>query len=496
MGVRELHPQYSDGVEDMVVCRDNFDGERTVKDKNVIYLPATEGQILDGQGTGSGETKGDRAYKSYKQRAIFYDFVKEAVEKAIGVIHRKPATIQLPKAMEPLRLKATPNNESLLDLLKNINVGQLIEGRFGLLVDIAPGDEGRDVLPYIATYEGTTITNWDNGIDEELTVGALNLVVLNESSDQRQDDFTWEFIEKYRVLILGELEPNEGANTGSTYTVVVVEPEEDDKSTISSLLNGPVIEPSIRGNKLNEIPFVFINSKDLNPEIDKPPLLGLSNLSLSIYRSEADYGQNLYMQGQDTFVVTGAGKKNSRQRGEEEETRVGAGASLNLPEKATAKYVGVTSKGLEEQREALQNNKKRADAKVGQTINLDSKAAESNDALQTRISAGTATLIQISQTSAKGLENSLKQIARWMGLDDEEVSVTANVNFSSIELAATELESFMKAKLLGAPISIKTIHRLLKERDVTVFDFEEEMDLIVEEGLEDSDEPAGPTPKE
>ncbi|MBD4208505.1 hypothetical protein GUH47_21445, partial [Xanthomonas citri pv. citri] len=49
------------------------------------------------------------------------------------------------------------------------------------------------------------------------------------------------------------------------------------------------IEPTIRGKTLNRIPFVFINSKDIVARPDDPPLLGLVNLALAIYRGDADY---------------------------------------------------------------------------------------------------------------------------------------------------------------------------------------------------------------
>jgi len=492
MSVREEHPQYTAGVPEMIKVRDCFEGQDQIKDKDTIYLPATAGQAIDGKATGSTQSKGAKDYAAYKLRAIFHDFVRDAVETAVGIMHRKPADIELPASMEDLVDNATVHNESLQDLLKNINVGQLIEGRIGILADMPKvPKEGRENLPYIATYNGICITNWDDGSDEELVVGSLNLVVLNESSPERQDDLSWDEVEKYRVLIYGMIDPNEPEQT-AVYRVAIVEPEKQDETTLTSLANADLIEPQIRGNTLDEIPFVFINSRDINPDVDQPPLLGLANLALAIYRQEADYQQSLHMQSQETFVIIGGKKGGKGKSGKSDDgVRLGAGASLNLDTDGDAKYVGVSANGLSEQKDALENNKKRADEKAGKLLDTRGKAKESNEALETRIAAGTTTLVQIVQAGAKGLEKQLKQIAKWMGANEDEVKVTPNIDFEDIRLAAIELESFMKAKLLGAPLSLETIHRIMAERELTNMSFEDEVDLLNEEF---EDVPEGPAP--
>ena len=53
--------------------------------------------------------------------------------------------------------------------------------------------------------------------------------------------------------------------------------------------------------------YQIINSCDVVSDVDDPPLLDLGNACMTIYRSDADYRQNLFMQGQDTFVTIGGG---------------------------------------------------------------------------------------------------------------------------------------------------------------------------------------------
>ncbi len=131
MGVDSKNPLYAKHLPDWDQMRDTYKGERVIKDAGTKYLPATAGMVADG--FVRPEQKGFKAYKSYRQRAVFPDIVNEAIEALLGVMHHKPATIELPESMEILRDNATMRNESLQMLLRRINEEQLALGRVGLL---------------------------------------------------------------------------------------------------------------------------------------------------------------------------------------------------------------------------------------------------------------------------------------------------------------------------------------------------------------------------
>ena len=311
-------------------------------------------------------------------------------------------------------------------------------------------------------------------------------MILDESEHVRIDNFEWEFKRKYRALVLGDPLENEAAGIYSTGMF-----DEKDANFNATKL----VMPAIGGKTLDEIPFVFINAKDIVPETDAPPLLGLGRLALTIYRGESDYRQALFMQGQDTLVVIGAISSNV----EGEATfRTGANASIELPSGAghDAKYIGVDSKGLVEMRSALENDYRQASEKSGQLIDSVSREKESGDALKIRVAARTATLNQIVLAGAFGLEQVLKMAARWLGQDDSKVKVTPNLDFADDSLDGKTLNEWMTAKALGAPLSLRTIHTRMKERELTDMDFEEELeeigkekelDLTFSEGSKDAD---------
>lgn len=444
---------------------DTYAGERKIKERGQIYLSATSGMIADGMGLNA---PGLVAYVNYKMRARFPDAVNVAVAALVGIMHSKPPTIELPAAMEPMRTVATNLGESLEVLLRRINEAQLITGRIGLLLDIFDGAPV-GTTPYIATYEAKDILNWDDGsFNTALTLKNLNLVSLDESGDRRVAELEWEHKNKFRVLILGDVQANEGAEEGAKYQVGIF----DDSGAAFS--KASLIEPSLGGRTLDFIPFTFINATDIVANPDKPPLLGLADLVLGIYRGEADYRQALFMQGQDTLVVIGVADA-------DKDFRTGAGAAIILPTEGDAKFIGVDSTGLSEMRQALENDKREASQRSGDLVDSTSRERESGDALRIRVVARTATLNQLALTGAFGLESSLKQAAIWLGANPDEVIVTPNLDFVNDTLGGEELVKLVSAKTLGAPLSNQSIHKLMKEKALTDMTLAEELAAIDEE---------------
>lgn len=476
MSLSNSHPEFTAFLNDWIQVQDCYNGERAIKNKTTTYLPATTGMLIDGYGKGTPALDatgtviinlGQAAYEAYLLRARFPNHVKEAIEIAVGMMHRHPPTIKVPKVMEPMLENLGVFGESANDVLRKINHDQLLIGRVGLLLDFPTSTElGKD-LPYIALYHATKIINWDDGRREELTSQTLNLVVLDESEYERQADFSWQRVEKYRVLVLGDVMSNESV---APYKFGVFKGPDLQFSELD------LKTPQFRGKTFDKIPFVFCNSIDLVASPVAPPLMDLSNLCLTIYRGEADYRQNLFMQGQDTLVIIGGSTEDDGTA-----KRVGAGAVLNLGIGGDAKYIGVESDGLSEQREALVQDRMRAGGMGAGVLDTTQRERESGDSLDTRIAARTADLNQIALTGAKALERSLQQAAEWMGEDPSEVSVIPNFEFGDMPISTQSLVELAAAKNAGFPISAKSMHAISVKRRYTTKSFEEETKEIEEE---------------
>lgn len=464
MSLTSQNPQFAKFLPDWILVQDCFDGERAIKEKTTDYLPVTTGMKEDGYGTVN--TDGQAAYDAYVLRARYPGFLKEAVETAIGMMHKHPAEIDVPDKMMPMLEKLSTSGESAQELLRKINRDQILLGRIGLLLDFPIQAKVGEDLPFVATYHTSKVHNWDEGSRNDLTDKTLNLVVLNESEFVRGEDFGWEFKHKYRVLILGDADENERVGT---YKFGVFTDEQASSAFDESVLSPPVF----RGKTFDKIPFVFVNSIDLVTEPTAPPLLDLANLTLTIYRGEADYRLNLFMQGQDTFVIIGGNPDD-----EGNKVRIGANAFLGLPQGSDAKYVGVDSKGLEEQREALKEDRMRAGGMGAGTLDTTSRERESGESLDTRIAARTADLNQIAVSGAAGLERVLKYAAEWMGEDPNEVRVTPNLEFGEMPISSQSMVELSAAKANGWPISTKTLHELTVKRRFTKKTFEQEVEEI------------------
>lgn len=505
MALESKHPLYALHLADWLQMRHTYEGERKVKEQGFIYLPPTAGmredglQLITGAPVLSGGTvalsrqaletnvlsKGWLAYEAYRMRARYPDWVREAVRALVGVMHRKPAMVEVPPQLESILERATARGESLQTLLRRVNEEQLITGRLGLLGDVIDQGE-RAGQPYLSLYGAETIVNWDDGgATDALDVESLNLVVLDESENERSATFEWQWVKKHRVLVLGPVSTNEGDNTpGAVYRVGLF--RDTDNFTEEGL-----VVPSVSGRPAVEIPFVFINAVDVVPEPDVPPLLGLSNLALTFYRGQADYRQSLFMQGQDTLVVIGGTTQ------ADEQLRVGAGARIDLPLNGDAKYIGVDSAGLQEQRLALENDNREAQQMSGQLLEAASRQKESGEALKVRVAARTATLVQVVLAGAFGLQEALRKLARWFGADAEAVKVTPNLDFADQSMTGKELGELMAAKVQGAPLSLQTVHDLMANRGITGKTFDEEIEQIeAERELElaptGTDDPDGP----
>lgn len=465
------HPLFEFREPDFVQMLDCYDGERKVKEKGTAYLPATSGMIADGMTTAS--QSGYKQYEAYRTRAVFPDFVRQAVDTMVGMMVRRPAKIDVPEKMKPLLEKLGSKGENAQTLLRKIYEEQIKTGRLGLFVD-APTDAPSTAMPYVSLYGALAIKNW---AVSDVTEGPEEpqAVILDESGYvQDPTTFEWKQEQKWRVTkMIGDV-AKVTVVTGS-FTM----PADDDPSWV---------EISIGGRKLDKLPFEFVNSVDLCAEPNDPPLLGLSHLSLAVYRLEADYRQTLFMQGQETLVVIGG-------RTEGEERRVGASAKIELPVGGDAKYVGVQATGLQEMRNALENDKSSASEMGARLLDFRDSARQSGDALRVRVASKVASLPSIAVTGAMALESALKRCATLMGANPDEVMVEPNTDFIDEALEGQNLLNYMQARRLGAPISLESIHRLMKRRDLTAFEFVDEMQKIETE-QEDMRFLLGPSPEE
>lgn len=413
------HPQYLSFAPSWELMRDANSGEDDVKAKGEKYLPMKTGTAAI-----EDPTSRAKVYDLYRLRAEFPEVVAPTIRGAVGIMLAKPAKIELPEAMEHLRERATLDGLTLDALHRRMGMEVMTTGRYGLLPGLT--DDG---APYLSGYVAESIINWDS------TGGIPDYVVLDESGPVRdRDTGQWKDVTRLRECIAydGDYRARVWEQAGAGWTV------------------GDDVEARTpKGEALDFLPFVFVGSLDLTPEPDDVPLYGLAKLAVRIYRLDADFSFSLHMTSEPTPVAIGfEDPANAIKQGLAPKT-LGSSVLWILPQGGDAKYLEFSGPGLEKQANAIQEALARA-AQFGAQVIQSGQSVESGEALKLRAASQTATLTSIAQTTAAGLERSLRNIAKWIGADPEQVIVTPNLEFFDRAITAQDIQALVAAWQSGA----------------------------------------------
>jgi len=490
MAVSQRHPLYCRMLPAWRICRDAYDGELCVKSKRECYLPPTPGMkkaMLDANKA--------YVYENYLMRAEFPHKMSNMVRVGLGILWGKAASIKLTPRLQYLTKRATYDRQTLQDFMVEITEQQFVTGRCGFMFDMPKPRVVNGVeqgiagvpTPYLCLYHAERIINWDEGPRTADGYRALNLVVLDESEDERQPGLTYTCVPKYRVLSLGPIDTPAGQDPSvGDYRYGQFADEEPNEEKMRTAL--------LMGKPIPFIPFYFVNAENTKVCPQQPPYLELALKSFSLYRQSADYEQQLHDQSQETPVIEGGD--------DTKEYALGVGSVLTPPAGSKAYFMGLTGSGLAEMRVAYVNKMTDADRLGGQMIDTRSLQRESGESLKTRLASQTATLSSIAETCGEAVEKALKDLALLLGDNPDEVEVKPNTNFVNPELFAKTLVELMQAKNMGFPLPDQELYRMAQERGVSQPDFEEAMRLLKAEpppimatGTPTAN-PAGKTPKQ
>lgn len=450
-GVDTRHPDYIDRLPEWELMRDANRGAEAIKRKaggtaagtataGRRYLPMPSGFTAQTDG-------GTLMFAGYLERADFPEIVSPTIAGMVGLIHKREPVITMPSAMEPLWENITRDGQTLEIFHRKLTEEILLQGRFSILTDAAP--QGSD-LPFLTTYHAESLINWS----EDRT-----LFVLDECGLVREPNaFDWEQRKQWRVLRLVD-------------GVYQQELWQDGASAPTE-----IIKPLARAEKsIQAIPFVVANATDLAVRPSTQPLIAVGRAAVRIFQLDADYRHQLFMSGQETFVITGLPEKSAVP------SILGAGVVLALPVGAQAMYVSPTCSGIAAHLAAMEDARNSAAAAATKMFDS-SKAAEAAEALRLRFAAQTANLTTTSMSSAAALEQGLRNIAIFMGLDPKSVIVEPNLKFVDQKLTPQEGQALVGMWQSNA-ISYDTLYANLQAGEIASQErtAEEERTLIDEE---------------
>ena len=279
MPVSETHAEYDKNVDKWKLTRNAANGLSF--DEARKYIPRRTHEEQD-------------QYYQRVEKAIYTNYTGRTREGLKGAIFRLPPRVELPPDMEFMYDNADGAGQSISQVAK-LAADEIMEtGRFGMLADYPMVDENLTVeqvrrmqlQPHIATYTAESIINWHvhimNGRRQ------LGMLVLKENTPVHYDEFTWDYVDRYRVLRL---------NAERQYTQQLYN-ENGDPITDEIVIRGA------SGQPFDYIPFHFVGSRDNMPDIDEPILYDIARVNIGHFRNSADHENNLSVHGGGTLVVS------------------------------------------------------------------------------------------------------------------------------------------------------------------------------------------------
>lgn len=398
MAVTTQHSQYAAMIDDWQEMTDALIGPRAVSQGGTAYLPKTSGMIeaeslakTDNSPLSSEEAR--QLYDAYKRRAEYPMWVKDSLRTMVGLVSRQEPEIVLPDRMKALINEATSDGFGLKQLYLRIISALLTKGRKPLLAEF---DESGN--PYIATYTAESGINWrtaDTGGRQDLVLAVFTEQRLVGSSDEfdPQYEMVYRVLDidegRYRVRVLSE----GGAS--------IQDPE------FPGLVGGSQSKP------LEFIPAVYAGSTDNNPDVDEIPLLTMAQAALKYYQLSADYYTSMHYTAHPQPWISNMGTN--------DDIRVtGPMAAWMLPKDSQAGYLEFQGAGIEALRKAMQDQQNAA-AESGAKV-IDIGGTESGEARKARQNDQYSALYSVCVTAAEAVEQVLKYIAYWMGMNDQEVT--------------------------------------------------------------------------
>lgn len=439
-----LHPDYQYWSPIWAMIRDAEIGEVEVKNKAHKYLPKLAGHDND-------------QYTSYLSRAVFYNMTAKTLNALYGTLYkRNPKVSSMPKAMNPVVRRFSKDGMSLHLAGKTAAKEVISLGRYGMLVDAAPDGRGD---PYVACYTAENIIDWE--MAEIEGVWQYVRVVLREISYDRDESLTlspYQFHSRFRILALVPTADGWG------YEQYIYEDKDLNGVPDYSANPSRTAVPTVRGKRLDYIPFTMIGPFTNHPDVQKPPLLDIVTLNFSHYRSYAALEQGRFYTANPVYTVSSGVADD-----EAGEYYVGPDMVWELGKEGKASILEFNGHGLRSLETALTQKEGQVASIGGRMMPGGSTgAAESDNALRLKEQNEQTLLLNIADTLDEAFTTVLKWLADWKNVSKDridEIAFEVNRDFLLKDIGAREFRAIHQMYADGV-IPVDVLYEFLRKAEV------------------------------
>lgn len=473
-GVSSVRPELASLKEKYEKVRDCLGGEEVVKSRGTKYLPPPSdiNDIIERS-----------RYDIYKQRATFLGITALTQRTVVGKLVVKPATIELPEQLG--MLTDNVNGEGLqADQLLELALSETYAmGRGGFGADFArvTSDElsiadVREFSPTVSFYRAEDIPNWRINKHTQ----KLEMVTVIEEYE-KYDEFAVIKEKQYKVWLLED----------GGVRVQIWRSDNDSRGikreNYQIVEEYPLLLPG--GRPWTEIPFAIAGSSNNDWAIDEPPLYGMANIELSLFRNSADREEAVFRLGQPTPYTIGQLQEDQDDL-QIKTIRFGSGRYIPL---SAGSQIGLLQANPNTMIDKLEADK------MGYLRFLGAMNFSQDNLGQNQTATGAvyqamqahAPLITTGRNVVSALRKALGFAGQFLGIEPESDEYEVKLNSDILDRPLGVLDMQVAAQLYkDGIITWDEVREQARINDIALHDAEEAKELIETEGLGEMDAPS------
>lgn len=450
VGVKSKHRFYDVYATKWKRCRDVVSGQ------DAIYAACQFAKFYLPPLVDESQTE----YLARLHRAGFYNATWRTIAGFVGMLFRRPATLDVPKQAKALLEDVTMTGVSFEAFAKSCAYEDLIVSRLGVLVDYPRQHSNEDgtpvtvaqaeqlgLRPVMVQYQAEQIIDWHYSYVNNKNT--LTQVRLKEEEAVQKSEFETEFEERIKVLDLVD----------GKYRIRLFDENEEQV--------GDDVYPLMNNANLDYIPFFFIGPDSTEATLEDPVMIDLVDLNIKHFQVTADYEHGCHMTGLPTPVVKGYQNQIDSETGRPIEAKfyIGSTTAWVFPDKdADAKFLEFTGQGLQ----ALENNLDRKESQMAaigaRMLAPEKSGVEAAATLAMRHSGEHSILAAIAIAVSEGLQKALKVFCEWAGFKGE-VKYQINRDFIPIVADAALLTKLI-ALMQAGKLDDESLFEWLKRADL------------------------------